>query len=252
MLRVRVIPCLDVREGRVVKGVRFRDLRDSGAPAELALEYERQGADELVLLDITATTQRRGTALATVQAVREVLSIPLTVGGGVGSVADAQDLLDAGADRISVNTAAVERPELVTELAERFGRQCTVIAIDAAGDGSGGYRVVLRSGMERTGLCAIDWARRVTALGAGEILLTSLDRDGTRLGYQCELLRRCAATVTVSIIASGGADSPAHLLEALENGADAVLAASIFHEGRYSVADVKALLAQEGVEVRPC
>ncbi len=252
MLRVRVIPCLDVRAGRVVKGVRFRNLRDSGSPPELASEYERQGADELILLDITATAERRGTALATVQAVRRVLSIPLTVGGGIASVADAEALLDAGADRISVNTAAVERPELITELAGRFGRQCTVIAIDAVSDGSGSYQVVLRSGSERTALSAIEWARRATKLGAGEILLTSLDRDGTGRGYQCELLRRCAAVVNVPIIASGGANSPEHLLEVLENGADAVLAASIFHDGQYSVGDIKASLARGGVAVRPC
>ncbi len=250
MLTTRVIPCLDVRDGRVVKGVRFRDLRDSGSPAELAAEYERQGADELVLLDIAATPTARGTALATIRQVREILSIPLTVGGGVRTVADAQALLDAGADKVGVNTAAVERPELLTELAEQFGRQCTVIAIDAAGDGDGGYRVVVRSGRETTALCAIEWARQATASGAGEVLLTSFDRDGTRSGYDLELLQRTRAAVQVPIIASGGANAPAHLLEALQHGADAVLAASIFHDGQYTVGDIKAHLAQGGMAVR--
>jgi cyclase len=251
MLTARIIPCLDVKGGRVVKGVRFQGLRDAGDPAERAAAYEAQGADELVLLDVSATTEERSHALETVRAVRHVLSIPLTVGGGVRTVADAEALLSAGADKVSVNTAAVERPALVAELSARFGAQCTVVAIDAAGrDGGGGWEVVVRSGKERTGRDAIAWAREVMDLGAGELLLTSWDRDGTRSGYDCALLEAVHDAVTIPVIASGGAAHAAHLAEALKAGADAVLAASIFHDGDLTVADVKAALAREGLGVR--
>jgi cyclase len=251
MLTSRIIPCLDVKGGRVVKGVRFQGLRDAGDPAERAAAYEAQGADELVLLDVSATTEERSHALDTVRAVRAVLSIPLTVGGGVRTIADAEALLAAGADKVSVNTAAVARPALVAELSARFGAQCTVVAIDAAArEGQDGWEVVVRSGKDRTGLDAIAWAREVMALGAGELLLTSWDRDGTRSGYDCPLLRAVHDAVTIPVIASGGAAHAKHLAEALQAGADAVLAASIFHDGDLTVADVKATLAGEGLGVR--
>ena len=254
MLTVRVIPCLDTRDGRVVKGVRFQGLRDAGDPVQLALAYEEQGADELVLLDVSATPEGRGNALETVRRVRRALSIPLSVGGGVKGVGDAEALLEAGADKVGVNTAAVRRPELVAELARRFGAQCTVIAIDAARRGDApeaGWEVVVRSGQERTGLDAIEWARRVAELGAGEILLTSWDRDGTRSGYDLGLLGAASDAVNIPIIASGGAASPEHLRAALEAGADAVLAASIFHDGEYTVASIKEALIGFGLNLRP-
>lgn len=252
MLTARIIPCLDVKGGRVVKGIRFQGLRDAGDPAERALAYERQGADELVLLDVSATTEERSHALDTVRAVRAVLSIPLTVGGGVRAVADAAALLEAGADKVSVNTAAVANPELLTELHDRFGAQCTVIAIDAAQRSEGdGWEVVVKSGRERTGLDAVAWAREAVARGAGEILLTSWDRDGTRSGYDCMLLKAIHAAVQVPVIASGGAANAEHLAEALAAGADAVLAASIFHDGDLTVGDVKQTLRNLGVGVRP-
>jgi len=260
MPAVRVIPCLDVRDGRVVKGVQFQGLRDAGDPVEQATAYEAQGADELVILDVSATTEGRATALATVEAVRAVLSIPLTVGGGVRSVENAGALLDAGADKVSINTAAFDDPAILTALAERFGRQCTVLAIDAArledhgrnclGDEHFTFEVVTRSGQNRTGFDAVKWAAQAVELGAGEILLTSWDRDGTRAGYDTMLLREVAAAVRVPIIASGGADRPEHLLEALQAGATGALAASIFHDGDFTVADVKAVLREGGLEVR--
>lgn len=249
MLTARIIPCLDVRQERVVKGVRFQGLRDAGDPAELAAEYERQGADELVVLDVTATGEGRGSAQSTVRRVRAVLGIPLTVGGGVRSVADVEALLDNGADKVAVNTAAVARPELVSEQARRFGTQCTVVAIDAARSAAG-FEVVVHSGSERTGIDAATWAREVEARGAGEILLTSWDQDGTREGYDVELLRHVCNAVRVPVIASGGAASAADLVLALENGASAVLAASIFHDRDTTVADVKQQLASAGLEVR--
>jgi cyclase len=251
MLAARIIPCLDVRDGRVVKGIRFQGLRDAGDPVSLAAAYEAQGADELVLLDVSATPEGRGAARETVAAVRARLSIPLCVGGGVRVADDAGALLTAGADKVGVNTAAVERPELLSELAARYGRQCTILALDAARRETGdGWEVVTLSGRRRTGLDALDWARRATDLGAGEILLTSWDRDGTRLGYDLELLRAITATVRVPVIASGGASTPAHLLAGLQAGASAVLAASIFHYGEYDVATLKRELAAHGVEVR--
>ncbi|RME75101.1 MAG: imidazole glycerol phosphate synthase subunit HisF [Planctomycetota bacterium] len=251
-LPVRIVPCLDVRAGRVVKGVRFSGLRDAGDPAERAAAYEAQGADELVLLDVSATPEQRATATDTVGAVRRVLSIPLTVGGGVRSVDDADRLLGAGADKVGVNTAAVRDPDLVAQLAERFGRQCVVVAIDAARrTDAAGWEVVVGSGRERTGLDARQWAQQAAARGAGELLLTSWDRDGTRLGYDLALLEAVCARVRIPVIASGGADRPEHLAEAVRAGASAVLAASIFHTGEWSVAAVKRELAARGLEVRP-
>lgn len=252
MLARRVIPCLDCRDGRVVKGVRFADLRDAGSPAELAQAYERQGGDEIVLLDVSATPQRRATAVETVAAVREVLSIPLTVGGGVRSVEHAAALLDAGADKVATNTAAVADPSLIDRLAARFGRQCTVLAVDAAARGDGaGWEVVVRSGTQRTGLDAVEWCRAAEQRGAGEILLTSWDRDGTQSGYDLALISAVSRAVRVPVVASGGAAGPQHLLEALQAGADAVLAASIFHDHAYTVGDVKRVLIAAGMEVRP-
>lgn len=251
MLTSRVIPCLDVRDGRVVKGVRFQGLRDAGSPPELAAAYQQQGADELVMLDVSATPTGRATAIETVKALREQLSIPLTVGGGVRTADDAAGLLEAGADKVSVNTAAVKTPEILTEMATRFGRQCTVLALDAAWDEvAGRFDVVIMSGKERVGRDAVEWAREAVECGAGEILLTSWDRDGTRSGYDLPMLSAISSAVSVPIIASGGADSASHLVEALQAGADAVLAASIFHDGDMTVADVKRELAAAGVEVR--
>ena len=247
---VRIIPCLDVRDGRVVKGVKFQGLQDAGDPGELAARYEADGADELVLLDVSATPRGRRTALDTVREVRRRLSIALTVGGGVRELDDARRLLDAGADKVGVNTAAVRSPELLTELAARFGRQCTVLSIDAAKT-AGRYEVRVASGQEGTGLDAIEWAGRAVELGAGELLVTSWDRDGTREGYDLELIGAMTRSLGVPIIASGGASSPRHLAQAAQCGATGVLAASIFHYGDYTVASTKAYLRQHGVEVRP-
>jgi imidazoleglycerol phosphate synthase cyclase subunit len=249
MLLPRVIPCLDVAGGRVVKGIRFQWLRDAGDPVERAEAYTRQGADELVLLDVSATPEDRGNALEVVRAVRRVLPLPLTVGGGVRTAADAEILLEAGADKVAVNTAAVTRPELLDEMARVFGCQCTILALDAARNGAG-WETVILSGRERTGRDAAVWAREAVDRGAGEILLTSWDRDGTGDGYDLELIAAVRAVVNVPIIASGGAAGPAHMAEALDAGADAVLAASILHDGHTTVADLKGDLAARGVEVR--
>ncbi len=252
MLTTRVIPCLDVSEGRVVKGVRFQNLRDSGDPAVRAAEYERQGADELVMLDVSATPDGRSTALETVRELRGVMALPLTVGGGVRALGDAASLLEAGADKVAVNTAAVQRPALLAEMAARFGGQCTVVAIDAQKDrASGGWQVVIRSGTDTRPIDAVEWARQAAELGAGEILLTSWDRDGTQDGYDLELLRAVTGAVDVPVIASGGAAHARHLVEAARAGASAVLAASIFHDGQTTVASIKAALATAGVPVRP-
>ena len=251
MLAMRVIPCLDVDAGRVVKGVRFQGLRDAGDPAERAHAYELQGADELVLLDVSATAEGRGHALETVRRVRRVLSIPLTVGGGVKVLDDARHLLEAGADKVSINTAAVHDPAILSAMAAEFGSQCTVLALDAAHrEGAPGWEVVIRAGKERTGIDAIAWAREATARGIGEILLTSWDRDGTRSGYDLPLLLAISSAVAVPVIASGGAAHPDHLADALDAGASAVLAASIFHDGDFTVGDVKRVLAARGYEVR--
>jgi imidazole glycerol-phosphate synthase subunit HisF len=250
MLMKRIIPCLDVRDGRVVKGVRFAGLRDAGDPVALAALYDAQGADELVILDVSATSEARKTAAHTVAAVRDVLTIPLTVGGGVRSVDDAARLLDAGADKVAINSAAVVRPDLISEIAARFGRQCCVLALDASTINNV-PTVLTRSGSFQTALAATDWAARAADLGAGEILLTSFDRDGTRSGYDLPLIRAVAASANVSIIASGGADTPEHMLDALRAGADAVLAASIFHDGHTTIATVKHALKALNVDVRP-
>jgi imidazoleglycerol phosphate synthase cyclase subunit len=251
MLTVRIIPCLDVKDGRVVKGVRFSGLRDAGDPVEQAARYEAQGADELVFLDVSATPEGRKTQADVVKRVRKVLSIPLTVGGGVQSVADAGVLLEAGADKVAVNTAAVKRKEILTEIATRFGRQCAILALDAAvRDGGSGWEVVIHSGKDRTGRDAITWAKEAEAAGAGEILLTSWDRDGTRMGYDLKLLRAVCEAVRVPVIASGGADTAEHLYEALEAGASAVLAASIFHDSVTTVGVLKEALRNKGVNIR--
>lgn len=250
MLAIRIIPCLDVRGGRVVKGVKFQGLRDAGSPPELAARYEEEGADEIVLLDVSATPEARGTKVDTVRQVRRALSIPLTVGGGIRTDGDAGALLEAGADKVSVNTAAVERPALIDELATRFGSQCTVLAVDAALSDDGRWEIVVLSGGRRTGIDAVDWAGEAVDRGAGEILLTSWDRDGTRSGYELELVTRVSDRVNVPVIASGGADSREHLIEAVRAGADAVLAASIFHYEEITIRDVKEAMAEAGLEVR--
>ena len=251
MLTKRIIPCLDVRDGRVVKGVRFSGLRDAGDPVEQSTRYQDQGADEIVILDVSATPDGRSTAVETVSAVREAVSIPLTVGGGVRCVADAERLLNAGADKVAVNTAAVERPGILAELADRAGSQCVVLALDAAYRvDQPGWEVVTRSGTRRTGIDALDWAARAEALGIGELLLTSWDRDGTGDGYDLDLLQAMSSRVRVPIIASGGAAGADDLLAALGSGADAVLAASIFHDSVTAVQDVKESLARRGMEVR--
>tara|TARA_B100000470_G_scaffold198982_1_gene169840 strand:+ start:235 stop:1008 length:774 start_codon:yes stop_codon:yes gene_type:complete len=254
MHTVRVIPCLDVDGGRVVKGVNFLDLRDAGDPVELAARYDREGADELVFLDITASVDSRDTTIGMVRRAAEEVFIPFTVGGGIRSVDDARGILRAGADKVSVNTAAVEEPDLVTRLATEFGSQCVVVAVDArrsAGVESG-FEVFTRGGRTPTGLDAVAWVAEVVALGAGEILLTSMDRDGTRDGFDIEMLKAVGAVATVPLVASGGVGDLDHLVEgATEGGADAVLAASIFHFGEYSVADAKRHLAAAGVAVRP-
>lgn len=251
MLTRRLIPCLDVRDGRVVKGVRFAGLRDAGDPVEQATRYERAGADELVMLDVSATPDGRGTALETVRALRAVLSIPLTVGGGVRKINDALALLEAGADKVGINTAAVDDPETIRTLSTQVGAQCVVLAIDAARSAEDDrWVVVTRSGTNRTPLDAVEWARRGESLGAGEILLTSWDRDGTHSGYDLELLAAVCGSVRIPVIASGGASSAAHMAEAIEAGADAVLAASIFHDNKATVWEIKNQLAACGVEVR--
>jgi imidazoleglycerol phosphate synthase cyclase subunit len=249
-LASRVIPCLDIKDGRVVKGVRFQGLRDAGDPVECARLYEGQGADEIVLLDVSATPEGRGHALETVRSVRSVLSIPLAVGGGVRSADDAGRLLEAGADKVGVNTAAVARPALIGEIAETFGTQCTVLAVDAAAKADA-WEVVVESGRKRTGLDVVEWCRKAVATGAGEILLTSWDRDGTRSGYDLDLIAAVASTVSVPVIASGGADQPGDLVDAISAGASAALIASILHDGDTTVARLKHALAGAGVVVRP-
>lgn len=252
MLKTRIIPCLDVKDGRVVKGVNFVDLRDAGDPVEQARIYDREGADELCFLDITASAEGRGTLYDVVSRTAEQCFMPLTVGGGVRTPEDVRKLLLAGADKVSINTAAVERPELVREAAEKFGAQCIVVAIDAKASGPGRWEVFTHGGRKPTGLDAVEWARRMASLGAGEILLTSMDRDGTKLGFDLALTRAVADAVPVPVIASGGVGTLQHLVEGVREGhASAVLAASIFHFGTYRIADAKAALAAAGIPVRP-
>ena len=251
MQSVRVIPCLDVDAGRVVKGVRFVDLRDAGDPVELAAHYDRAGADEVVFLDITASTDDRDTMVDVVCRTAEEVFIPLTVGGGVRSVHDARRLLRAGADKVGVNTAAVQRPGLVTELSAEFGAQCVVVAIDARRSGPG-FEVCTHGGRRPTGLDAVAWAARCEALGAGEILLTSMDRDGTQDGFDLELTAAVSAACNLPVIASGGVVTPADLVDGVRlGGVDAVLAASVFHFGQLSIAQAKEHLAAAGLAVRP-
>lgn len=254
MHTVRVIPCLDVDGGRVVKGVRFVDLVDAGDPVELAARYDAEGADEVVFLDITASSDRRATMVEVVERTAAEVFIPLTVGGGVRSVEDARRLLRAGADKVGVNTAAVERPALVAELAAEFGAQCVVVAVDARAEPgrAGSWRVVTHGGRTPTDLDAVEWAVRCAEAGAGEVLLTSMDRDGTRDGFDLALTRAVADRCPVPVIASGGVGTLDHLVEgAVEGHADAVLAASIFHLREHSIAEAKAHLAAAGVTVRP-
>ena len=251
MLRRRVIPCLDVADGRVVKGTRFVDLVDEGDPPELAERYAREGADELVFLDITAAPERRGTLLDIVERTARRAFIPLTVGGGVRSVDEMRDVLRAGADKVSLNTAAVADPTLVSRCASRFGRQAVVVAIDARATAAGAWEVLVKGGRETTGLDALAWAERAVELGAGELLVTSIDRDGTGHGFDTALLRAITERVSVPVIASGGAAGPADFVAAVrDGGADAVLAASIFHRRIHSIAAVKAAMAAAGLPVR--
>jgi cyclase len=252
----RVIPCLDVDAGRVVKGTQFLDLRDAGDPVELAALYDREGADEIVFLDITATSDKRGTVVELARRAADEVFVPFTIGGGIRTVADAQAVLDAGADKVSVNSAAVQRPELIGEMAAVFGDQCVVLAVDAKrrsadAGGGGGWEVYLAGGRTATGIDAVAWVREAVERGAGEILLTSMDRDGTNDGYDLALTTAISEAVGVPVIASGGAGELSHLADALRSGADAALAASIFHFGRFSIADTKRYLAAEGIPVRP-
>ena len=248
----RIIPCLDVDAGRVVKGTRFIDIRDAGDPVELAAHYDREGADELVFLDITATHQKRDTMVALARRTADNVFVPFTIGGGIRDVADAQAVLDAGADKVTINSAAVARPGLVDELAEVFGAQCVVLAIDAKRqpDPDGGWEVFVAGGRTATGRDAVEWAREGAERGAGEVLLTSMDRDGTQEGYDLELTGAVAAAVGIPVIASGGAGRLDHLVTGVQAGADAVLCASIFHYGRFRITEAKARLAGAGVAVR--
>jgi cyclase len=248
----RVIPCLDVDNGRVVKGINFVGLRDAGDPVELAARYDAEGADELVFLDITASSDNRETMVDVVRRTADQVFIPFTVGGGIRSVEDARRMLRAGADKVSVNTSAVQRPDLITEIATEFGSQCVVCAIDARGRGDGTWEVYLHGGRTPTGIDAIEWARQAVAHGAGEILLTSMDRDGTKDGFDVALTRAVCDAVDVPVIASGGVGTLDHLVQGVkEAGADAVLAASIFHFGQHTVAEAKAAMAAAGIIVRP-
>jgi cyclase len=252
VLAKRIIPCLDVTGGRVVKGVNFVELRDAGDPVEIAARYNEDGADELTFLDITATSDDRDLILHMIEAVASQVFIPLTVGGGVRTVADVRRLLNAGADKVSFNSAAVANPEVIREASDRYGAQCIVVAIDAkARADRSGWDVYTHGGRRNTGLDAVDWACRMAAQGAGEILLTSMDRDGTQVGFDLELTRAVADAVPVPVIASGGVGALEHLAEGVTvGGADAVLAASIFHYGTYTVGEAKALMASRGIPVR--
>jgi len=258
MLAKRIIPCLDVTGGRVVKGVNFVELRDAGDPVEIAARYNEQGADELTFLDITATSDARGLILPIIEAVASQVFIPLTVGGGVREVADVRRLLNAGADKVSFNSAAVANPQVISDASDKYGAQCIVVAIDAKRRGpedaaarGPGWDVYTHGGRKNTGLDAVAWAREMVARGAGEILLTSMDRDGTRAGFDLELTRAVSDAVTVPVIASGGVGTLDHLADGVQQGgADAVLAASIFHYGDHTVAEAKAVMAARGIPVR--
>jgi imidazole glycerol-phosphate synthase subunit HisF len=251
----RVIPCLDVDNGRVVKGVNFVDIRDAGDPVEIAARYNEQGADEITFLDITASHEDRETTVQTVEAIAREVFIPLTVGGGIRSVDDIRTMLNAGADKVSINTAAIREPELVRRASQRFGAQCIVVAIDAKRvddvDGTPRYEIFTHGGRRPTGIDAVAWAKRMAALGAGELLLTSMDRDGTRDGFELGLTRAITEAVGIPVIASGGVGRLEHLVDGvLEGGADAVLAASIFHFGEHTVGEAKDVMAAAGIEVR--
>ncbi|WP_269537930.1 imidazole glycerol phosphate synthase subunit HisF [Cerasicoccus fimbriatus] len=251
MLSVRIIPCLDVHNGRVVKGVNFVNLIDAGDPVEQAKAYEKQGADELVFLDITASSDERNIMLDVVERTASECFMPLTVGGGLRSIDDIRAMLNAGADKISLNTSAVKTPELIKEASDKFGNQCIVVAIDAKRVAPGKWEVFTHGGRNPTGLDAIEWAQKVTELGAGEILLTSMDADGTKDGYDCELTRAVSEAVTIPVIASGGAGNLEHLVDVLQDGkASAVLAASIFHFGTYTIREAKEALASAALPVR--
>ncbi|MCB5190282.1 imidazole glycerol phosphate synthase subunit HisF [Methylobacillus arboreus] len=249
-LAKRIIPCLDVTDGRVVKGVNFLELRDAGDPVEIARRYDEQGADELTFLDITASSDNRGLILGIIEQVASQVFIPLTVGGGVRAVEDVRRLLNAGADKVSINTAAVTNPQLVADAASRFGSQCIVVAIDAKQVGDS-WEIFTHGGRKPTGLNAVEWARKMVELGAGELLVTSMDRDGTKIGFNLPLNRAISEAVDVPIIASGGVGNLVHLVEGVkEGGADAVLAASIFHYGEYTVREAKEYMREHGIEVR--
>jgi cyclase len=251
----RVIPCLDVDGGRVVKGVEFVDIRDAGDPVELAAHYDREGADELVFLDITATHEKRETIVALARRTADEVFVPFTIGGGIRSVADAQAVLDAGADKVSINSAALERPDLIDELAKVFGTQCVVLAVDAKEDGKGTsngseWEAYVAGGRRSTGRDVVAWVREAVERGAGEILLTSMDRDGTSDGYDLALTSAVSGAVDVPVIASGGAGELEHLAQALQAGADAALCASIFHYGRHTIGEAKEFLTETGIPVR--
>jgi cyclase len=251
MLAKRIIPCLDVTGGRVVKGVNFVELRDAGDPVEIAARYNEQGADELTFLDITATSDERDLILHIIEAVASQVFIPLTVGGGVRSVDDVRRLLNAGADKVSFNSAAVANPKVIRDASDKYGAQCIVVAIDAKARPDGGWDVYTHGGRKNTGLDAVQWATLMAEQGAGEILLTSMDRDGTKSGFDLDLTRAVADAVLVPVIASGGVGNLEHLVDGIQiGGADAVLAASIFHYGEYTVAQAKALMAERGIPVR--
>jgi len=251
MLAKRIIPCLDVKDGRVVKGVNFVDLRDAGDPVENAKVYNDEGADELVFLDITASCENRKTMVDVVKKVAEQVFMPFTVGGGISSNEGIRELLNAGCDKVSINTAAVQRPDFIREASQRFGTQCIVVAIDAKSNGRGSWEVYVKGGREPTGIDVVEWARRVDELGAGEILLTSMDRDGTKDGYDVELTRAVAVAVNIPVIASGGCGKMEHFIDVFVEGkADAALAASIFHFREFSIGEVKAYLEGKGIAVR--
>lgn len=251
MLAKRIIPCLDVDNGRVVKGVQFVDIKDAGDPVEVAQRYNEQGADEITFLDITATHHGRDTTYHTVERMASTVFVPLTVGGGVRKIEDIRQLLNAGADKVAINSAAIFHPEFVGEAAARFGNQCIVVAIDAKQVADGRWEIFTHGGRKPTGIDAVDWAVRMADLGAGELLITSMDADGTKRGYDLALMRRITETVSVPVIASGGVGNLQHLADGItQGGADAVLAASIFHFGEYTIGQAKEFLAQQGVAVR--